>query len=273
MSRVGGEKSATRVPREDRLVEDRRRQRAAVRVDGLQVLAEELVEEQVVVRGEIAPVPPEPIAPLGRVDLAQRVVVLLRRERAALDLLLEKGARLAEQLPRAVFLRVADPDIEVAPDPRAGVQRGDLARRRVMPEVILDRARMQQLRLRFDAAVERAQKALAAIGKGLPRVLAIEDQRHHAGILRDDLGDLPQVMQQVIRPGARLVFRRHEADEIRERLFAEERIHRRAVVPHAPALEELQVIDRLAGIGGIAPERVEEVVLVGAEVLDARSAP
>ena len=54
------------------------------------------------------------------------------------------------------------------------------------------------------------------------------------------------MMQQMARGLLRIVLRRREADEIRERPLAEDRIHRRAVVLHAPALEELQVIDLLA---------------------------
>jgi hypothetical protein len=43
--------------------------------------------------------------------------------------------------------------------------------------------------------------------------------------------------------GLRIVLRRHEANEVRERFFPKESAHRRAVVGHAPALEEFEVID------------------------------
>src|SRR5262249_2097821 len=64
------------------------------------------------------------------------------------------------------------------------------------------------------------------------------------------------------------VLRRHETDEIRERLFPKDGIHRRPVVDDAPALEELDVIDRAALAGRVALERIEEVLLVPAKVFD-----
>ncbi len=91
--------------------------------------------------------------------------MLRGRERAGFDLLLEKGARLAEQVPRTVFLVFADPDVEVAPDPGTGVQGGELLAGRMMPQVILDGATVQAAAVVLDAGVDRAQKSLAAIAK------------------------------------------------------------------------------------------------------------
>ena len=90
---------------------------AADGVDVLEVLAEELVEERVVLGRKIRAIPPKPVAALRRVDLAQSGVALRGRERAGVDLALEKLARLAEQIPAAVFLLLADPDVEVARNP------------------------------------------------------------------------------------------------------------------------------------------------------------
>ena len=63
------------------------------------------------------------------------------------------------------------------------------------------------------------------------------------------LGDVAQMEEQMRGGRLRIVLRRHEADEIRERLFAEEGIHRRPVVGHAPALKEFEVIDRRGLVG------------------------
>src|SRR5687768_3412881 len=60
----------------DRQIERGRRQLAADRIDVLEMAAEEFVKERVVLRGEVRPIPPEPIAPFRRVDLSQGVAAL-----------------------------------------------------------------------------------------------------------------------------------------------------------------------------------------------------
>src|SRR2546430_2740774 len=110
----------------DRPVERRRGDATANRVHIFEVLAEELVEECVVLGREIGAIPPKPIAAFCGVNVAECSKLLVLRDCAGVDLLLQKGARLTEEIPRAIFFIVSDPDIEVAPDPRAGVQRGDL---------------------------------------------------------------------------------------------------------------------------------------------------
>src|SRR5690606_13956255 len=149
-------------------------------VNVLEVAAEEFVEEGVVLGREIWPIPPEPVASLRGVDLAKRSIVLGFGEPAGIDLLLEKLPRFAEEVPPAVLLFLTDPDVEVAPDPRAGVQIRDRLLRRMVPEVLLDGARVEERGIRLDARVKGAQETLAAIRERLPRVLAIQDQWEHA---------------------------------------------------------------------------------------------
>ena len=117
--------------------------------------------------------------------------------------------------------------------------------------------------------VKGAQEGFAAVAESLPCVFAVEDERDQAGLVRDEARDVRQVVEQMARGFLRVVLRGGEADEIRERPLAEEGVHRRAVIMDAPALEELEVIDLLARIGRVALEGVEEVFLVGAEILDA----
>src|SRR5207249_360121 len=114
------------------------------------MLSKQLVEQVIVLRREIRAIPPEPVASLGGVDFAQRLVLLLDAERAGVDLLLQKTARIAEQIPRAVFLLLADPDVEVRANPRAGVQCRDMPPRRAAVEIILDRAARQPRAFRRD---------------------------------------------------------------------------------------------------------------------------
>src|SRR5207244_3802258 len=100
--------------------------------------------EDIAFRREVRAVPPEPVASLRRVDFTQRRFALLPGKGRQLSL--EKIARFAEQVPRAVFLLVADPDVEVAADPRARVERFHRTFRRAAPEVVLDGATLQPSR-------------------------------------------------------------------------------------------------------------------------------
>ena len=95
------------------------------------MLPEQLVKENVVLRRKIVTKPPEPIAPFRVENLAHRRAALWLSQRARIDLALQKCARLSEQIPRAVFFVVTDPDIKVAADPRTRVQRRDLFLRRI----------------------------------------------------------------------------------------------------------------------------------------------
>src|SRR5205823_320904 len=101
-------------------VQFRWRHSAAERIDILQVLPKKIVEEDIALRREIRAVPPEPIASFRRVDFAERRFLLRGRKRW--QLAFEKIARLTEESPRAVLFLIAYPDVEVAADPRAGVQ-------------------------------------------------------------------------------------------------------------------------------------------------------
>src|SRR5579862_5303494 len=127
----------------DRAVEMRGRHLVAEEVNILQVLPEKLVEEDVVLAAEVRPVPPEPVASFGGVDFAHRGSMAFRVERAGVDLPLKEGARFAQEVPGAVFLVLADPDVEVAPDPGTGVEGRNLAPGRMPPEMIFYGATVQ----------------------------------------------------------------------------------------------------------------------------------
>src|SRR5207244_1990485 len=151
-----------------------------------QMLAEQLVEEHVAIRREVRPVPPEPVAALGGVRFAQRAVALLRRERR--EFFLEKAARVAEQIPRAVFLVLADPDVEVAGNPRTAVELVQCFLRRMALEVILDGATAELDAAFFQPAVKLAQEGLATVLECLPRVLAVEHDGDESAVARDVCG-------------------------------------------------------------------------------------
>src|SRR5258706_1953548 len=110
---------------EDRLLQLLRRLRAGEPPDHLAVRAEQLVEHAVLGARVAARVPPEPVAALGdheRLPHAHRHLP----ERA--PLLLREASRALEEGPRALVRGLPGPDLEVATDPRAGVegrQRGD----------------------------------------------------------------------------------------------------------------------------------------------------
>ena len=97
-------------------------------VDVAQVPAEQVVELEVVLGRVVVAVPPEPVAALGDQQLLarpdERGVVGGRPRR------IERLPRLGELAPGPVVVGVADPDVEVAVDPRA---REDAVRTSVAP--------------------------------------------------------------------------------------------------------------------------------------------
>src|SRR5271170_2915431 len=107
-------------------------------IDVLQMEPEELIEEEVGVDREVGAVPPEPVAAFRSVNFPPRRLGAFLRDEALRDALGEKMARFLQPLPRLVFLRVADPDVEVAANPRAGMEVARLDARRVAVEVIAD---------------------------------------------------------------------------------------------------------------------------------------
>ena len=254
----------------DGRVQLRRARGVAQEVDVLEVLAEEGVEEGVVFGGKIRPIPPEPIAPLRGVDFAERLALLGGGERAGLDALLQERAGGAEQIPGAVFLRLADPDIEVAADPRTGVEGGEAAHRRVFAEVAVEGATAQPHGIGGNAAVERTQERFAAVGKVFPRIFAVEDDGDEPLARRDVVGDALEVLDQMACGVFRRVAGGGEADEVRERAVAEDAVDGCAVVADLPALEEFQVLDFGLRVGRVAVDRLEEVFLVAAKIGDAR---
>src|SRR5439155_8224170 len=95
---------------------------------GGEVGAEQAIEERVLGGVEGLAEPPEPVGALGGGEVAPRLVErggrCGPRDGAAL-MPREQAARAPEQVPGAVLHRIADPDVEVGVDPRAGVQGGE----------------------------------------------------------------------------------------------------------------------------------------------------
>src|SRR5579862_8702711 len=121
------------------------------------MLAEELIEKIVVVRAEIRAVPPEPIAPLGCIDFPKSLRHPLLRHRAGIDTLLQEAPRLTEKVPCAVLFGFPDPDVKVAPDPGAGVERCEGLLRRMPLKIAFNRATGKPVLLRLQPAVKRAE--------------------------------------------------------------------------------------------------------------------
>src|SRR6185295_5825948 len=132
-------------------------------VDVHQVAAEERVELGVLRAREVVAEPPEPVAAFGGAEAFPGHLA-----RGAADVAV--GA--AEQFPPPAVLGMADPDAEVAVDPRARrdaldrIRRHDLAHRRG-PDPRMVRQRPEEL----------AQERDAAVGIMLPGILAVEAHR------------------------------------------------------------------------------------------------
>src|ERR1700683_251156 len=103
-------------------VEMRRRFDAEDAVDVLEVKPEELVEKEVGINGEVGAVPPEPVAALGGVDFPPGLLRGFLRDIPLGDALDQEVAGFLQPFPALIFLGIADPDIEITPDPRAGMQ-------------------------------------------------------------------------------------------------------------------------------------------------------
>ncbi len=250
-------------------VEMRGRLDAEDAIDVLEMEAEEFVEEEVGVDGEIGAVPPEPVAALGGVDFPPGCLGAFGRDVALGEALDEEMARFLQPLPALVFLGVADPDVEVAADPRAGMEIAGLDLGGMRVEVIADARQVFSSGVSSQRAVEGGEEGLAAIGEGLPGVLAVENQRGDAAAVGRDLGDVLEIIDQVRDGLGGLVARGIEADEVGERPVAEKRLDRCFVGVDAPALEELDVIDVAVIPRGIVLEALEKIALVGAEIIEA----
>jgi hypothetical protein len=153
----------------------------------------------------------------------------------------EEMAGFLEPLPGLVFLGVADPDIEVAADPRAGMEVGGFGLGGVGIEVIADAAGLE-LGGGLERAIEGGEEAFAAVGEGFPGVLAVEDEGGDSPARGSDTGDVAEVLDEMLNGAGGLVARGIEADEIGERAFAEEGLDGGSPGVNAPALEELDVI-------------------------------
>ena len=209
---------------QNRAIQLRREVFPADGIDVLQVLPEQFIEEDIAVGREVRPIPPEPVAALGGVDLHERGIALRGRERR--QFALEKTPRDAKQIPAAIFLILADPDVEVTVNPRAGPELGQRIAGRAALEMILDRRAAHEIAAIGKTAIQLAQEGLAAVLESLPCVLTVEDDRDEPRVAADVLRDVPDVREQMLRGIARVIPRRHEADEITQRLFAEDGIHR-----------------------------------------------
>ena len=229
------------------------------------MLPEQIIEQHIAFGGEIRSVPPEPIAALGGVDFTQRGFARPGVECG--QFLFEIRAGLAEQVPSAVFLLIANPYVEVAANPRSAVQRRDGALRRAAVQVVFNRATAEP-RIVLKSTIQIPQERLAAIAELLPAILAVEDDGNQTGVRGQLIREMAEVHQQMFRGLMRLISPRHEADEIAERFLAENRIYRRVPVLDPPALEEFEMIRMIAGTA----QGIEEVLLVGAEVFDSRFA-
>src|SRR5581483_3247459 len=103
-------------------------------------------------------IPPKPVTALRSVNFEKRLPLLRLIKHAGVDLPLQKRTCFAEQIPRAIFFVLANPDIEVARNPRAGVERGELTLRRIALKIVLNCATRQPFAFLFNAAVKSAQK-------------------------------------------------------------------------------------------------------------------
>src|SRR4051812_37439219 len=114
----------------------------------------------------------------------------------------------------------------------------------MMTQVILDRAAVQPAAVIFDPAIKRLKKSFPAVRKSFPGIFSVENERNDAAVLGSEFCNVAQVKKQVHGGRLRRVLGGHEADKIRERLFAENGVDRSPAVCHAPSLKQFKMIDR-----------------------------
>ncbi len=111
--------------------------------------------------------PPEPVAPLGDVQLVPGLFEVRGRNVPRGRLLDQVLAGLREQVPRLVARGMADPDAEVVADPTAGEQVSQPLGGRMLFQVVADPLGVN-LRMPGDAVIERAEEVDAAVVDSIP---------------------------------------------------------------------------------------------------------
>ena len=183
------------------------------------------------------------------------------------DALDQEVARFLEPFPTLVFLGVADPDVEIAADPRAGMKMRDFGLGGMGVEIIAEAAGFESGRL-GQRLVEGSEERLAAVWEGFPGVFAVEDQRDNAMAGGRDRGDVLEIGDEMLDRVGSLVARGVEADEIGEGTLPEECLDRRAAGVNAPALEKLEMFDVACIPRRIRLEALEEVAFIRAKIIE-----
>src|SRR5256712_9087079 len=208
--------------------------------DHLEIGPEELIENGILRRGVPARVPPEPVASLGD---HQRLAHAFGHVTERAPLLLGETPRALERAPGTLVRRLADPDPQARFDPGAGVQVGELDRRRTLLEELRDADGLEAL-VRLKPSIERAEEVVPVVRILLPGVLAIEDDRRE---IRSALvwKAVPSALELRDHVADR-VFRLHiavdKADPIAELAIAEDR--RQAVPQTVGPVEEPGLVQR-----------------------------
>ena len=200
-------------------------------VDVAHVAAEQVVELAVVVRVVVVAVPPAPVAAFGDEQFLAR-----RRQRlgaGGAGGVLERAAGARQLAPGAAIVGVADPDVEVGVDPRAGMQAGS---RSVGAGAGLGHRHRAQRRVSLQPAVERAQERPSLAFVVLPGVLAVEHDEDGglfpAAVAAIALAGGGDAVDEVVGRRLRIPGRIGEADEVGQQVIAEARTPRQR--PAAP---------------------------------------
>ena len=191
-----------------------------------QVAAIQRVEVLVVGRMMLRAVPPVPVAALGDQQFFPRQLSL--RLRNPMRVAVVVVARLGQQVPRPVVLGSANPHVEVGVDPRAGHQA--LQSAEVLGIVPLDGfadGDGLDLRIALQPIVEAAQEFASRLRVVLPRILAVEDDRHDriAPCIQNRLRRILNVVDEVIGGVLRRHARVHEAHIVRDAMVAKDQVH------------------------------------------------
>jgi hypothetical protein len=179
-----------------------------------EVPAKETVEFFIIITVKIVPVPPEPIAPFGGVDLLPSLLPILGGKcRHVLGSSLQKGAGPPQAFPSLIVFRGADPDPEILFNPGAGMQSIQVFLRRIGFQEFPDFDRWQH-GLPREALIKNAQKISSSVWIVLPRVLAVKGNKSQSVFASpgNRVLDVLQMSEEVIRRRLGRVFPVCETD-------------------------------------------------------------
>ena len=187
-------------------------------IDVDQMLAKECVEGVFFNSMMIVSVPPEPVAALGDQKLFENLSALCF-VKCCFDFFI-RLARLINQLPRPVLLRMPDPDVEISPDPAAGFKCVECKLGNLFIIHTLRHRGCFAPRKLHQPVVKQLKKVIGIVRIVLPGIFAVEDhidQRIFRTAFMNTLQPCDEILHRLVRIPAAV----RKAHQITQRVVTE----------------------------------------------------